>query len=731
MTDATGSTHYAYDAVGRLVTVTDPDGGATTAGYDAAGQRISLTYPSGLTLGYSYDLNGRLAGLHDPRAGDAAYALDPDGRLLTEQLPARLARRYHYEHGLLRRFDVIRDGHQVTETVFTRDPNGRILTQRDGTRLGEYRYDLAGQLVFTGWRDTAAPEGYRRPGAPDRPGPLDEQHLVYDAVGNRTSLRHGATETRYRYDAADQLLASETSGRPTEYRYDSCGRLIEETAGDEHRVISYDGFGVPAAIARSRHDQRERIQTVFNGDGLLTSVRLTASREHRDDERAASVHYRWGSISQIPQIFAQRAEPGLDDAERDRAGRLNADFAYGYGRTFASWEHGSATFHHDAFGSAIRTEDTEAWVQAERYDPFGVPESAGQPGTTPGDDVRPPELPRFGYRGELAFGPLIYLRARFYDTPLGRFTTRDPLTTLTGPAQARNPYVYAANDPLRFIDPLGTFILVPGGRIGELARPTTSQPTHSGVPGTVAISPHVLVSAADPKVKALQAAWRWVVSHYGAPTSAEAEFSDWVRLCALRPYGFTCQGLLALDFTGFNMNFSLEGAFHAGIKIILASAGAGAIGGFLFPLSGGIRNVPNPVQMYEVGPYKPLINRSVPGDDLQIHHVPQGNPAGQVIDGYDYINAPSIALPNGEHFNIPNLKGTYTGTPQELIARDIQNLRDYTNASEESIQALIDLIRSLYPGILTEEGESAEGGAGAEGGPLEGGAAGGGAAPGE
>jgi hypothetical protein len=124
----------------------------------------------------------------------------------------------------------------------------------------------------------------------------------------------------------------------------------------------------------------------------------------------------------------------------------------------------------------------------------------------------------------------------------------------------------------------------------------------------------VSVSTADPKARALQAAWRWVVSHFGAPHTADAEFSDWVRLCALRPYGFTCQGQLARDFSGLSLNYSVEGAFHQGIKLFLSSIAAGSIGGFLFPLAGGTRQVPNPVQKYEVGTYKDLTARSVSGD---------------------------------------------------------------------------------------------------------------------
>jgi len=722
MTDATGTTHYSYDAAGRLLTVTDPDGGATTAGYDAAGQRISLAYPSGLELGYSYDLNGRLTRLSHPRAGNATYALDPDGRLLTEQLPGRAARRYHYEHGLLDRFTVIRDGLPASATSLTRDPDGRILTQRGDSWLRSYRYDPAGQLVsvshqdFARHPDSAAQQDPPPTAQPQPPPPWPDQRLVYDAAGNRTGLQRGGSEVRYQYDAADQLLTAEADGQHITYQYDSCGRLTEETNGGRRRVISYDGFGLPVTISTTTAGDHTGIQAVYNGDGLLTSLTLSAGDRHGDGGRAASVHYRWGSAGQIPQILAQRTEPGAHDAQDDRAGQLTADFAYGFGRTFASWEHGTATFQHDIFGSAIRTDDTEAWVEASDYDPFGVPAP-----TAPGNrGPQQPELPRFGYRGELATGQVIYLRARLYDAALGRFTSRDPITSLSGPAQARNPYVYAANDPIRFIDPLGTAILVPGGQIGQLAR-GGSQPGSSGVPGTIAISQHVSVSAADPRARALQAAWRWVVGQFGAPHTADAEFSDWVRLCALRPYGFTCQGELARDFSLSSLNYSVEGAFHQGIKLFLSSIAAGSIAGFLFPLAGGIRPISNPVQQYEVGAYKDLLARSVPGDCLAIHHVPQGSAAAQVIAGFAYLLAPTIALENEEHWRIPNRRGAYTGTAQELIEEDVQKLRDI-QVPEERVQALIDLIDSMYPGILPQEGEPAEGGEvpGAEGGAVGG-----------
>lgn len=244
-------------------------------------------------------------------------------------------------------------------------------------------------------------------------------------------------------------------------------------------------------MTRADSDARELITATFDGDGLLASLTLTSEDQRREQQRAASARYRWSSGDAVPQILTQRADPALDDAERDRPDRLSADFAYGYGRTFASWAHGSATFHRDAFGSQLRTEDTEAWAQAGDYGIFGAPEQprhdhqareqappkhredgGGIPGR--GQDERqqagqnrppqPPELPRFGYRGELALGQLLNLRARIYDTGIGQFTTPDPL--LSGPPRPRaaaNPYAYASNDPVNHVDPLGLLAIAPPG----------------------------------------------------------------------------------------------------------------------------------------------------------------------------------------------------------------------------------------------------------------------------
>jgi hypothetical protein len=54
---------------------------------------------------------------------------------------------------------------------------------------------------------------------------------------------------------------------------------------------------------------------------------------------------------------------------------------------------------------------------------------------------------------------MLYLRARYYDTTVGRFTTPDPMAALPRPQPAVSPYVYANNDPFNQTDPLGLFSL--------------------------------------------------------------------------------------------------------------------------------------------------------------------------------------------------------------------------------------------------------------------------------
>jgi hypothetical protein len=67
------------------------------------------------------------------------------------------------------------------------------------------------------------------------------------------------------------------------------------------------------------------------------------------------------------------------------------------------------------------------------------------------------------------------MRGRIYDPRLGRFLNPDPFVSPAKVGQARNPYTYVLNNPLRFVDPTGYEDM----DISELMKSLTGSPTGS------------------------------------------------------------------------------------------------------------------------------------------------------------------------------------------------------------------------------------------------------------
>jgi hypothetical protein len=106
------------------------------------------------------------------------------------------------------------------------------------------------------------------------------------------------------------------------------------------------------------------------------------------------------------------------------------------------------------------------------------------------------------------------------------------------------------------------------------------------------------------------------------------------------------------------------------------------------------------VQAYEVGTADALRARSLPGDALDIHHVGQAGPLKQMIPGYSRSTSPAIAVPEELHRTIPVLRGATNLTPRQVLARDIWNLRKYTDVPNSSLRELIELNKQMYPGAF-------------------------------
>jgi YD repeat-containing protein len=82
-TDATGTTTFTYDPTTELLTkVAYPNGTSLTFTYNAAGQRTSMVDQTGFTTNYAYDAAGRLSTLTDGSGNPVVtYTYDANGRL--------------------------------------------------------------------------------------------------------------------------------------------------------------------------------------------------------------------------------------------------------------------------------------------------------------------------------------------------------------------------------------------------------------------------------------------------------------------------------------------------------------------------------------------------------------------------------------------------------------------------------------------------------------------------
>ena len=345
-------------------------------------------------------------------------------------------------------------GQEIVSYQHTAGGKLKTVLHQSGIRT-DYGYDTAGNLTHLQTRTAAG-------------GILCDLEYEYDLNGNRIAktgtmalpdgsgqIRSQMRSIRYTYDSMSRLLSETEGGREDRYSYDLCGNRLEKVSGGERESCVYN----------SKNQLTER----RNGSGNWSYVLDLQGNLLKESGPKETLRYEYNPRNQQSKVYSGERciQENLYDGENLRAGmtehgrrstflfmnreivaELNASdtpesrFIRGYGAV--TLEHNGKRYgiHHDEQLSIGWITGADGTVEnAYEYDAFG--NLLRSRGNVPN---------RLLYGGQ-QYDPEVgqyYLRARYYNPVVGRFTQEDPYR-----GEGLNLYAYCANNPVTYYDPSG------------------------------------------------------------------------------------------------------------------------------------------------------------------------------------------------------------------------------------------------------------------------------------
>ena len=510
VTDPLGqTTRLTWDTMGRLTAITDPLLRTINYGYDARGQVTTVTLPLVGTVSYIRDELGLVSKIIDPkgaswtfsrtRMGSIESMTDPlgrierhtrdvQGRLATTTYPdgETLTRSYDNAGNLSRKgfsdgtdlaytYNDLEELSATNALTLTRDAEGRVIntdnqgitfgaTYDDGSRLKAISYDE----VFTVTYSYEITTG-----------------LLSRVVDGLTS-----TQLDFTYDGDRRLTGiTRSNGVNTTYTWDAAGRLLRIQDGDivdlQHTLDAADQVIHTTMMAPlNPADFLLLAEETFTYNAASQVSSSGYSYDERGRQTASPDHtYTWDDATRLTGIGAVTlGYNGLGDIITRTADGATLQYCYNYAlnltpimatknastgqsQNYYVWgPDGSLLYmidptagnkvyfyHFDHTGSTLAlTDDGGSVTDAYAYTPYG--KLLAHQGENPQPFTF---VGQWGIRQEGESGDLYQMRARYYDANTARFLQRDPIWPALADAQDLNPYQYAAQNPLMFIDPTG------------------------------------------------------------------------------------------------------------------------------------------------------------------------------------------------------------------------------------------------------------------------------------
>ena len=281
---------------------------------------------------------------------------------------------------------------------------------------------------------------------------LAQNTYRYDGNGQRVEKNELAGKTLYTYDSLNRLAQAEYPTYTERFTYDQSGNRLTRTAKDIEEHYVYDVNNrltqrmVNGQVEIYRYDNAGNLlqdgSTTYEYDTFRRTSKVTTNTENTQINRydAEGLRYEMEENGNLVQFIFNENKEVIAEQEGDNITRLirTSDLWAMESEPEKTWYH----YAGDEQGSTIFITDKAGSVKNRyAYDAFGnTIESAEQ-------------IPnRYQYTGQ-QFDPITqqyYLRARFYNPAIARFTQEDEYH-----GDGLNLYAYCANNPVDYYDPSG------------------------------------------------------------------------------------------------------------------------------------------------------------------------------------------------------------------------------------------------------------------------------------
>lgn len=282
----------------------------------------------------------------------------------------------------------------------------------------------------------------------------------YDNNGNTTKEIKNGSATSYTYDNLDRLISvSYSDGTSVAYEYDALNNRTKETySNGDVKEYSYNE---KYQLKDIKLNGEVTDTFAYNASGAVASHN---NKSYTYDEWDRMSGYTDGTESYTYKYDANGIRTQKNDkqyvidinnnvvAETDSTGAVTDEIVWGNGKPLAritngNWYYYIYNAHGDVVGLADENGDI---VNTYEYTVWGEIRNQTETVDNP-----------IKYAGEYYDDELdmIYLRARYYDPSIGRFTSYDIEEGEISNPLDMNRYVYCRNNPVKYVDPSGKFAM--------------------------------------------------------------------------------------------------------------------------------------------------------------------------------------------------------------------------------------------------------------------------------